>query len=1168
MLSADPSVATPVASFPAGESPIGPVVFDAAGDMFGVVAGGGGADEHVYEVAAESATIANIATLTSVNQSRPTGRLTIDSVGNLFAVSPSGGTNGDGMIYKIAAGSHAVTTYSFDGSNGSQPDEQLAVDASDNIFGAASLGGQFGLGAVFEIAHGSDALTPIVSFDGINGGRPFGIVLGPGGNLYGADSALSAPTFFEVAHGSHTISTPLAKSPYRDLYFGAGSEITMDASGNIFGATDPYTPVIGPHNETAPATASLFALNLDGRASSFDYEVDNNPILTPFLLDAHGNLVGSTAGGSVFVWSKGFGQDNYNVIGGEAGSVGVALAPGGDLIQATSLGGTNDSGEIVRITHDSVPPAAVISAPNISLVGGQTFNITVDYHDNLALNVALAGAKGSINVAGPDGRPLAVLSTSGKPFPIDYANDNQDESVTYTVAAPHGQWTAADNGKYTVSIPPDAVSDIWGNPASASATFSFVYPPTTEIYAPDVAMPGGTVEPVTVVYHGNGSPIDPRSLGAANITVSNEAGTALAVGQPTFTADGNDLTATYPVTPPGGLWSLEDQGNYSVGVVGGSVASRAGGVVAAGVGSFIFNIAEDPSFGAIIPGGQTRMGVVSPGFHTTDVIPEPDGSVLVAGYRSDGDVDVSLRGVIERLTPDGAIDPTFNGGNAVLTPPPDSNNSNFDFFTTAAVQSDGKIVVFGGAYDGTSLLVARLNADGSPDSGFANAGFEIINLDSVPSFSTVGPYQAPTAATVESNGDILVAGGGFFIRFSASGAIVNRSSGSLPPLPTQLVPLPDGKVLDVSFNFSGVDGVALTRLKADGTIDSTFNGGTVVTPLNGNPPNQAFASAPWYDAATTMPGVALQPDGQILVSGPAPGGGLGAVRLNADGHLDLAFGVNGLAVATFNAATDVGDRISVNGATGQFVLIGNTFSTANDVGEFSIVVAAFNSDGTPDVAFGSAGTVELPAPAPAPNPSAVNAAVYPANGGPNAAPEIFGGFEADGAVLVGASQDNSTGIRRLQAFSIEHAPPVPPGSPPAQPPASSPSLTTPAPVTPQLSIVPSTNADATALPVDAQTLEQIDSGDRQGVELDMKHMRRMMGGRLSKAVRSELKRTLVAARQFLVRPKNLLHQAASELRHHDFMAARQTLSVVAAIPDLSTGDEARLVKEQAALADN
>jgi len=77
----------------------------------------------------------------------------------------------------------------------------------------------------------------------------------------------------------------------------------------------------------------------------------------------------------------------------------------------------------------------------------------------------------------------------------------------------------------------------------------------------------------------------------------------------------------------------------------------------------------------------------------------------------------------------GQLDPTFGTGGIVTTD--FGNQINSDVATAAAVtiQSDGKIVVCGGAPGSNGFpnaAVVRYNPDGSLDKGFGNAGVNVV----------------------------------------------------------------------------------------------------------------------------------------------------------------------------------------------------------------------------------------------------------------------------------------------------------------------------------------------------------------------------------------------------------------------------------------------------------
>jgi uncharacterized delta-60 repeat protein len=103
---------------------------------------------------------------------------------------------------------------------------------------------------------------------------------------------------------------------------------------------------------------------------------------------------------------------------------------------------------------------------------------------------------------------------------------------------------------------------------------------------------------------------------------------------------------------------------------------------------------------------------------------QPDGKLLVAGSARDGGASKVL---LARFNPDGTPDGGFGSGGTVLSAIGDGD----DVAASAlALQADGRIVVAGHATDsgGTNLLVARYNADGSPDASFGTGGLSLVPL--------------------------------------------------------------------------------------------------------------------------------------------------------------------------------------------------------------------------------------------------------------------------------------------------------------------------------------------------------------------------------------------------------------------------------------------------------
>jgi len=304
---------------------------------------------------------------------------------------------------------------------------------------------------------------------------------------------------------------------------------------------------------------------------------------------------------------------------------------------------------------------------------------------------------------------------------------------------------------------------------------------------------------------------------------------------------------------------------------------------------------------------------VSEGFgFVEDTIVQPDDKILIAG--SFIGINGTARNYLARLNADGSPDTGFNPGGtgpngAVLA---------------LARQTDGKILIggSGGLYNGVFRgLMTRLNADGTPDLTFNAGGNANSIVESI---------------AVQADGKILV--GGFFSTFN--GAFRNRIArlnpdGSLDasfnpgigfnnPV-FSIVPQPDGKIL-VGGAFRGFNGTpvnGITRLNADGSIDTTFNPGGIGATVS-----------------SQVETIVLQPDGKILAGGffssfNGTSTPLGVVRLNPNGTVETAFTLPGLRASVTAIA------LLPNGA----ILIGAAFNTGgfNTAGGASNGIAILNA---------------------------------------------------------------------------------------------------------------------------------------------------------------------------------------------------------------------------------
>lgn len=178
-----------------GSFPQGDLVFDHAGNVYGTAGGGGLGDGVVYKLASSNGgwTESILYRFTGGRDGGlPVGGVIFDKSGNLFGATESGGAYGYGAIYKLTpAGLGWIETvlYSFSGgADGFSPFAGLIFDNSGDLYGTTALGGggsDHG-GTVFMLSpsNGKWAYTLIYSFKG--GGGPEGsLAMDAADNLYG-----------------------------------------------------------------------------------------------------------------------------------------------------------------------------------------------------------------------------------------------------------------------------------------------------------------------------------------------------------------------------------------------------------------------------------------------------------------------------------------------------------------------------------------------------------------------------------------------------------------------------------------------------------------------------------------------------------------------------------------------------------------------------------------------------------------------------------------------------------------------------------------------------------------------------------------------------------------------------------------------------------------------
>ena len=312
-VSLSPASLSIVSPLPGGNLNATHLVSDAHGDLFGVESptiqydanyvGHVTAPAAVFELAAGSSNVTTVTTFgtdANGNAIQPVGNLVVDAAGDVFGETNTGGTANDGTVFEIAAGSNNVTTLvNFTGANGGNPQAGLTTDAAGDLFGVTTTGGANGFGTVFEIKAGTASLTTLTSFSGtFQSLGSTGVTADQAGDLYGISwSGAALPnggvnaSVYEIAAGSGAATTLASLNTLQlGLPIPLTQPLTVDAQGNLFGVGLSG----GPAGQVweLPAGSGTPTLLATGSFSSV-MEVSSG-----LLEDAAGNLFGVTTGPS------------------------------------------------------------------------------------------------------------------------------------------------------------------------------------------------------------------------------------------------------------------------------------------------------------------------------------------------------------------------------------------------------------------------------------------------------------------------------------------------------------------------------------------------------------------------------------------------------------------------------------------------------------------------------------------------------------------------------------------------------------------------------------------------------------------------------------------------------------------------------------------------------
>jgi uncharacterized repeat protein (TIGR03803 family) len=256
----------------------------------------------------------------------PDSDVIFDQAGNMYGITANGGSANSGTVYELMpsnGGWRESVLYTFTGGNdGASPEAGLIFDGSGNLYGTTSAGGDYGslcseyngCGVVFELtpSQGSWTETTLHLFDPNNGDGydpTTSLIFDQSGNIYGTTglggSSDRGGTVFELMPNSKGSWTETLLHSFTQIGDGGGpaGALTMDAAGNLYGTTNGNGAYgFGAVFKLTPSNGSWTYTSLH----DFTGGSDGGLPVSNVIFDANGNLYGTAYGGGGygygFVW--------------------------------------------------------------------------------------------------------------------------------------------------------------------------------------------------------------------------------------------------------------------------------------------------------------------------------------------------------------------------------------------------------------------------------------------------------------------------------------------------------------------------------------------------------------------------------------------------------------------------------------------------------------------------------------------------------------------------------------------------------------------------------------------------------------------------------------------------------------------------------------------------
>lgn len=343
------------------------------------------------------------------------------------------------------------------------------------------------------------------------------------------------------------------------------------------------------------------------------------------------------------------------------------------------------------------------------------------------------------------------------------------------------------------------------------------------------------------------------------------------------------------------------------------------------------------------------------------VIQQADGKLVIAGFTSNG---ASWDFSVIRYNATGTLDTTFSGDGRASFDIGNQSDTVYDLIQ----QPDGKLLVVGSAQmnrasgiSDTDIALARLNTDGSLDTGFGNNGVTVISVAN-------NADDEGRSIALQSDGKIVVAGHSrtsstfdfMVVRCNSDGSLDTSfdTDGKVttPVLSSDdqgysVAIQSDGKIVVAGdTSIANSTDVAIVRYNSNGSLDTSFDTDGKVTQGYG----QDTLAVPPTDEDDHAYDLVIEPSGSLVVAGSTSNGSSTdflAMRFTNTGALDTTFSGDGVATNSLHAGTDMA-RALLRQADGKLLLVGQSSNGSNN----DFAALRYNTDGTLDTTFTGDGT--------------------------------------------------------------------------------------------------------------------------------------------------------------------------------------------------------------------